>query len=167
MVPDCEERSLLPASPASSPPRATAQRSCLCSSYHPGPLHTRDTVPAPALSRPPVPAAAPPRLGTFTPTGQPCTCRTVSLHSLSQLTFSLQAACSLKPRNVLNSLDPQHPALSWSATNMSVMSHCDSMEKALSSETWHLFCLFDSITLTTQTFGPCFGARLYPLKFIH
>lgn len=31
-------------------PESHAQRSCLCSSHHPGPLHTRDTVPAPALS---------------------------------------------------------------------------------------------------------------------
>lgn len=41
------------------------------------------------------------------------------------------------------------------------------MERELSSETWHLFCLLDSITLTIQTFEPCFGTRLYPLKFIH
>lgn len=101
-------------------PESHAQRSCLCSSHHPGPLHTRDTVPAPALSRPPEPAAAPPCLGASMPTSRPCACHAVSLHSLSQLTFPLQAACSLKARNAPNSLDPQHPATSWSLTNMSV-----------------------------------------------
>ena len=103
-------------------PESHAQRSCLSSSHRPGPLHTWDTAPAPALS------LSSSRTCCSTPSSQRfhghqpalhLSCCLTALH-LSQLTFPLQAACSLKARNVLNSLDPQHPATSWSLTNMSV-----------------------------------------------